>query len=192
MPSKPWIRGLVASAAIWGTGAAGGVAVAAQTIEALVAAEGPNQRLERVVEARTPEAPSTRLCVGIFGRNLAVYLWLLCGLITGGLTTAALLAFNGVALGQIAGFALGAGMPIERLALLTLPHAIPELGAFLVAGAVGLRGPALLSAWFNGTSGRAPLVGVLRPAAWGVLVIAVAAAIEVFVTVPIARTGIGL
>ena len=191
MPSKPWIRGLVASAAIWGTGAVAGVAVAAQTVGALVAAEAPDQRLERVVDARTREAPSTRLCIGIFGRNLAVYLWLLCGLVSCGLTTAALLAFNGVALGQIAGFALGAGMPIERLALLTLPHAIPELGAFLLAGAVGLRGPAVLSAWFNGASGRAALAGVWRPAAWGVLVIAVAAAIEVFVTVPIARAGVG-
>ena len=191
MPSKPWIRGLAAAAAIWGTGAVAGGAVAAQTIEALVAAERPNQRLERVVDAGKPETPPTRLYIGIFGRNLSVYLWLLCGLVSGGLTTVALLAFNGVALGQIAGFALGAGMPVKHLALLTLPHAVPELGAFLLAGAVGLRGPALLSAWFSGTSGRAPLAGVLRPAAWGVFVIAVAAAIEVFVTVPIAQAGAG-
>ncbi len=195
MQRKPWTLGLLAAALIWGIGMIAGVAVAAQPMRTLVAAEELDQGLERVVEARerahAQEASSARLCIGILGRNLAVYVWLLCGLVSGGLTTVALLAFNGVALGQVGGFALGAGMPIGDLALLTLPHAIPEVGAFLLAGAVGLRGPALLSAWFKGASSRALLTGVSVPVAGGTLAIAAAAVIEVFVTVPIARAGIG-
>ena len=190
MESKPWTRGLAAATLIWGTGAVAGVAVAAQPMSTLVAAEAPGDHFERVAEGRRRDEPSPRLCVGIFGRNLAVYLWLLCGLISCGLTTVALLGFNGVALGQIAGFALGAGMPLEHFALLTLPHLIPELGAFLLAGAIGLRGPALLSAWFRGAGGAAPLAGILRPAAGGIVVIGLAAVIEVYVTVAIARAGI--
>ncbi len=191
MESKRWTRGLVAATSIWVAGAVAGVATAAQPMSTLVAAEAPGERLEGFAEARRQDIPPARLCIGIFGRNLAVYLWLLCGLISCGLTTVALLAFNGVALGQIAGLALGAGMPLERLALLTLPHLIPEIGAFLLAGAIGLRGPALLSAWFRGTFGGAPLAGVLRPAAGGIVCIAIAAAIEVYVTVAIAQAGIG-
>ena len=200
MQRRPWTLGLVAAALIWGTGAVAGVAVAAQPMRAGVAAEKLGEALPRALEARerarertrNQEAPSARLCIGILGRNLSIYLWVLCGLVSGGLTAVALLAFNGVALGQVAGFALGAGMPIGDLALLTLPHAIPEVGAFLLAGAVGLRGPALLSAWFKGTSSRTLLTGVSGPVAGGVLAIVAAAVIEVFVTVPIARAGIGL
>ena len=196
MQRKPWTLGLVAAVLIWGTGTVAGVAVAAQPSRASVDAEEPGEGFAHVVGARererVQEVPSARLCVGILGRYLAVYLWLLCGLVSGGLTTVALLAFNGVALGQVAGFALGAGMPIGDLALLTLPHGIPEVGAFLLAGGVGLRGPALLSAWFQGTSGRTLLAGVSGPVAGGTLVIVAAAVIEVYVTVPIARAGIGL
>ena len=195
MQRKRWTLGLVVAASIWGAGAVAGVAVAAQPMSALVAADALGVGLERVVEARErareQDASPARLCIGILGRNLSVYLWLLCGLVSGGLTTLALLAFNGVALGQVAGFALGAGMSIGDLALLTLPHGIPELGAFLLAGAVGLRGAALLSAWFKGMSSRELLADVPGPVAAGILVIAAAAVIEVFVTVPIARVGIG-
>lgn len=192
MQRKPWTLGLVAATLIWATGAVAGVSVAARTEAALVAADAPGEGLERVVRAGEQEAAPARLCIGILGRNLAVYLWLLLGLVSGGLTTVALLAFNGVALGQVAGFALGAGMPAGDLALLTLPHAIPELGAFLLAGAVGLRGPTLLSACFRGAFSRTLLAGVSRPVAGGAVVIAAAALIEVFVTVPIARAGAGL
>ena len=195
MQRKPWTLGLVAATLIWGIGAVAGVAVATQPMRALAAAEELDDTLERVVEARERarerEVSPARLCIGILGRNLAVYFWLLCGLVSGGLTTLAVLAFNGVALGQVAGFALGARMSIGDLALLTLPHGIPELGAFLLAGAVGLRGAALLSAWFKGMSSRELLADVPGPVAAGILVIAAAAVIEVFVTVPIARVGIG-
>ncbi len=179
----------MAAATIWGVGATVGAAVAGQSLAALAPAV---EKADRVVETETEEVTSARLYLGILGRNLAVYFWLLCGLVSGGLTTIALLAFNGVVLGQIAGFAVGAGMPVERLALLTLPHAVPEIAAFLLAGAIGLRGPALLSAWFEGVFSRAPLIAAWRPAAGGALAIAAAAAIEVFVTVPIAKTGFGL
>ncbi|MDE0348888.1 MAG: stage II sporulation protein M [Gammaproteobacteria bacterium] len=191
MQRKPWTLGVVAATLIWATAASAGVAVAAQHTSALAAAEEPGEGLERVVRPTGQETPPAQLCIGILGRNLAVYLWLLLGLVSGGLTTVALLTFNGVALGQVAGFALGAGMPIGDLALLTLPHAIPEVAAFLLAGAVGLRGPTLLSAWFKGTFSRALLTGVSGPVAGGALVIAAAAVIEVFVTVPIARAGVG-
>ena len=187
---------LFAAATIWATGTAVGVVVAGQSVGALGPAVrpgiAPTRQPDRVIETQAHETSPARLYAGILGRNLAVYLWLLCGLVSGGLTAIALLAFNGVALGQLAGFALGAGMPLERLALLTLPHAVPEIGAFLLAGAIGLRGPALLSAWLRGAFSRAPFVAALRPATCGALVIGTAAAIEVFVTVPIAKTGLGL
>ena len=191
MQSKPWTMGLVAATLIWSTGAVAGVAATVQPMSTLVAAAETGARPERVPEARRRDEPPARLCIGIFGRNLAVYLWLLCGLVSCGLTTLGVLAFNGVALGQIAGFAVGAGMAMQHFALLTLPHLIPELGAFLLAGAIGLRGPALLSAWFEGTFSRAPLAGVLRPAGYGVVMIAIAAVIEAYVTVPMAQAGTG-
>ena len=191
MQSKQWTRGICAATIIWATGLMAGTIVAEQSAGRLAGlpGEGPNKgALETEMNDTTP----TRLYVGILGRNLAVYLWLLCGLVSGGLTTIALLSFNGVALGQLAGLALGVGMPVERLAWVTLPHAIPEIGAFLLAGAIGLRGPALVSAWLRGVVSRAPFIAAWRPATFGALVIVAAAAIEVFVTMPIAESGMGL
>ena len=192
MNFNEWTWGVAAAVAIWATGAAAGTVVATQALGPLVSEGTASQSIEKVVEAKTTdEVPPRRLYLGIAGRNLSVYIWLLCGLVSGGLTTIALLAFNGVALGQVAGFALGAGMPVERLALLTLPHAVPEIGAFLLAGAIGLRGPTLLSAWLDGAFSPAPFTAIWRPAAWGAAVIVAAAAIETFVTVPIAKAGFG-
>ena len=128
-----------------------------------------------------------RLYAGILGRNLAVYLWLLCGLVSGGLTTLAVLAFNGVLFGHTTGAAIGMGMPAVHVAWLLLPHGIPEIGTFLVAGAIGVRGARLVTRWMAGAHVPGTFRVLWRPAAWGTLVLAAAAAIEVRVTVPLAE-----
>ena len=178
----------MASAVIWGAGTVGGGWVTAQ-VDQFAVPDAVN--LAAAGQASPDEqrnfAPHS-LYAGILGRNLAVYLWLSIGVFSAGLTTMAILAFNGFALGQAATAATKLGMPIETVFKLLLPHGVPELGAFLIAGAIGLQGPALLRAWWrNERTGK--LLGRLwRPVLFGALMLAVAAGIEVWVTLPLARS----
>lgn len=128
------------------------------------------------------------LYFGILGRNLAVYLWLLCGVVSAGLSTVAVLAFNGVALGQTAAISIELGMSTETMLWLLLPHGIPELGAFLVAGAIGMQGPRLLRDWFHNGRATRVLTALWRPAVVGGFALAAAAGIETGLTVPMAQS----
>ncbi|MYE83927.1 MAG: stage II sporulation protein M [Gammaproteobacteria bacterium] len=187
MALRDWVGGLTMSTAIWITGTGIGI---------LAVPEGPTSAPSQgawTTEAHSPSTPRTeehfRLFTGILGRNLAVYLWLLCGLVSGGLTTVAVLTFNGVLFGHTTGAAIGMGIPAVHLAWLLLPHGIPEIGTFLVAGAIGVRGTRLVAGWMAGSHAPGPFSAIWRPAVWGALVLAGAAAIEVRVTVPLAEWG---
>ena len=177
-----WTPRLVLAVAIWAAGTVAGVSA----IESLPNRDNPIS----VVPApggEPPRAHSTRsLYARILGRNLAVYLWLLSGLVTGGLTTVAVLLFNGALFGATTSGAAAVGMAPERIVWLLIPHGVPEIGTFLVAGAIGLQGPRLLADCMNGQRVGSRLSGVAYPATLGALVLVGAAAIEVGVTVPLA------
>ena len=124
----------------------------------------------------------------ILGRNLAVYVWLLTGLVSAGATTFAVLLYNGVGLGQAIGFAAWLGLPAGAIADLLLPHGMLELGAFCIGGAVGFQGFRLAlgahrPSWESVKALRLGLV-----LAFGVCALALAAAVEASVTAELAAS----
>ncbi len=120
------------------------------------------------------------LFVMIACRNLTVLAFLLSGLLTFGLMSATVLAHNGFALGGLIRNSLAMGMEPKVLAALILPHGVLELTAFVLAGALGLRG------WSLGReamrSGRWDFAGVRTTTVVSVAAIVVAAVIESTIT----------
>ena len=100
----------------------------------------PRRQITPPHTTRANQKSKSELFVFILGRNSAVYLWLLAGLLSVGAVTFMVLAYNGVQLGLSIGMALQAGMPGRLLAELLLPHGVLEVGAFFIAGAVGFQG----------------------------------------------------
>lgn len=122
----------------------------------------------------------------ILGRNVAVYVWLLAGLLSAGAVTFVILLYNSVQLGVTIGFASRNGMDAQEMAYLLLPHGVLEVGAFFIAGAVGYQGLRLVMEW---SRGAAELIKGLRLGVvclYGACALTVAAAVEVFVTVRLA------
>ena len=76
--------------------------------------------------------------------NLLVLLILLSGLVTGGLAAILTLFGTGFQTGLTAATAVVAGIPMGTVILLIAPHALLEVPSLLLAGAIGLRGFALL------------------------------------------------
>jgi uncharacterized membrane protein SpoIIM required for sporulation len=74
----------------------------------------------------------------IFTNNIRVAFFAFAGGIAAGLVTAAILLFNGVLLGTVAGLATGADNG-RSLYELVVPHGVLELSCIAVAGAAGLR-----------------------------------------------------
>ncbi len=143
----------------------------------------------------------------IFRRNLTVFVTLLLGVVTAGLVTVVVLLGNGIAIGQLIGFATATGMSYATVANLILPHGVLELGTLCIAGAVGLRGIRLAFDLGGrgsegsldvdaGVGGEGPVSfgdGVRRlrlglVLAFGVGALGLAAAIEAFVTIEIAES----
>ncbi len=116
----------------------------------------------------------------IAGRNLTVVALLVSGLFTFGFMSASVLAYNGFALGGLVRNSLAMGMEPIVLAGLILPHGVLELTAFVLAGAIGLRG------WSLGRhamrSGRWEFVGVRTTVTVSVAAVMVAAVIEATIT----------
>jgi uncharacterized membrane protein SpoIIM required for sporulation len=106
----------------------------------------------------------------IFTNNIRVTLVAFAGGISGGIITAAVLLFNGVLLGTVAGLAWGAGngRPFFEL---VVAHGVLELSCIVVAGAAGLR-----LGWALVDPGRLPRVLSLRREAERTLLIAVGTA----------------
>ena len=124
----------------------------------------------------------------ILRRNMTVYVMLLLGIVSAGLVTVAVLLGNGMAVGQLIGFARISGMSNVDVANLLVPHGILELGTLCIAGAVGLQGIPLafrISAldWNALKSLRLGTVLV-----FGLVALAAAAAVEAFVTADIAES----
>lgn len=124
----------------------------------------------------------------ILRRNMTVFLMLLLGVVSAGLVTVVVLLGNGLALGQLIGFAGASGMSRVDVAHLLLPHGVLELGALCVAGAVGLQGIRLAFriSYFDRCSFKSLRLGAVL--VFGLGALAAAAAVEAFVTVEIAES----
>jgi uncharacterized membrane protein SpoIIM required for sporulation len=106
----------------------------------------------------------------IFTNNIRVTLLSFAGGITGGIGTVAVLLFNGVLLGAVAGLAWGAGngRPFVEL---VVAHGVLELSCIVVGGAAGLR-----LGWALIAPGRLPRLVSLQREARRTLLIAVGTA----------------
>lgn len=188
MDRKSWIRNLGIALAMWAGGATLGFGFANH-----VAHTSFDVPMEASAEAPKSAAPSGQeLYFGILGRNLAVYAWLLCGLVSLGISTVVVTLFNGIYLGQTLGLAAAHGAEARTLAWLILPHGILEVSAFLLAAAVGVLGFRLAHVWLSEpTRLSVELRGVahLWPmAVLGAAALVVAAGIETYITVPLAES----
>ena len=186
MPFASWVRCLAVDIAVLGAAFATGVGLAP--------AEQTGAREQvRPVSAKTfldtpePRGDRSRLCLAIFARNLMVYTLLLCGLASAGITAISVLAFNGLSIGELLGAAHASGVPLDVLMATTLPHGIPEFSAFLLAAAIGLRGPALFAAWMRGALPSQSIFKLWPIVSVGVCIVAAGAFIEAYWTIPMAR-----
>ncbi len=187
MRFSAWLQAISLSAAIWAAGTVAGFALGSASTT-LSAPHGPqtlstSQSLDRM-DARQDKG---RLSLGLLGRNVAVYVWLLAGVVCAGMSTIVVLAFNGLLMGQMISVGQAIGAPLPVAAWLFLPHGVLEVGALLLAGAIGLQGPGLLMAWIHGRPAPYRTAGLGAAAVAGIAALGFAAAIEAYLTVPIAR-----
>lgn len=187
-----WVGSFFGAVFVLVVGLAAGIAIA-EWINAMPAESTLSVDTDRPRQAAAPlgriEDPARwELFAFILRRNMTVFLILLLGIVSAGLVTVVVLLGNGIAVGQLIGFARVSGMSQLDVAYLLLPHGVLELGALCVAGAVGLRGIGLAFAisaidrrWFKSLRLGAVL-------AFGVGALATAAGIEAFVTVEIAES----
>ena len=121
---------LAAGWAVDDPGAAGGLVPAQYRSVAEPRTQGTDLGLSADEEAGT--------AAEIFTNNIRVTFGAFAGGITGGVLTAAVLLFNGVLLGAVAGLAWGAGNS-RPFVELVVAHGVLELSCIVVAGAAGLR-----------------------------------------------------
>ena len=188
MDRKSWIRNLAIALAMWAGGATLGFGYANHVAHASF-----DVPTEASAEAPTSAGPAGReLYFGILGRNLAVYAWLLCGLVSLGVSTVVVTLFNGIHLGQTVALAGAAGASGSSVAWLILPHGVLEVSAFLVAAALGILGPRLARAWLSNeghVAAECRQLGRLWPiATLGAVALVIAAGIETYITVPLAES----
>lgn len=164
-------------------GVAGGIAIA-EWINAMPAGSTPPVASDN---PRGAEPTGWELFAFILRRNMTVFVMLLLGVVSAGLLTVVVLLGNGLAVGQLIGFAGALGMSRVDVAHLLLPHGVLELGALCVAGAVGLQGIRLAFriSTVDRRSFKSLRLGTVLVFGFGAL--ATAAAVEAFVTVEIAE-----
>lgn len=188
MKHTRWALAFALAAATWAAGMAGGLAIADRGAQAAGDPSEPGWNAatadERERRRASEPAPGSSDAVFWFvlGRNASVYLWLLSGLVSAGAVTFVVLLYNGMHLGLTIGFALQSGLPPGLLVDLLLTHGVLEMGAFFIAGAVGLQGARLAWAWsrLRRESLRALRLGPVL--LFGLCALTAAAAIEAFVT----------
>ncbi|MYK47077.1 MAG: stage II sporulation protein M [Gammaproteobacteria bacterium] len=150
----------------------------------------PTETLPPITADRTAgqERSDWELFVFILRRNMTVYVMLLLGVVSAGLVTVAVLLGNGLAVGQLIGFARVSGMSNLDIANLLLPHGVLELGTLCIAGAVGLQGIplALRVSSLDWSSIKSLRLGTAL--LFGLGALAAAAAVEAFVTADIAES----
>ena len=138
------------------------------------------------VTGRTDDRAGWQLFAFILRNNFAVYVLLLFGLVSAGSVTFVILLGNGIAIGQVIGFARLAGMSNDTLIDLLLPHGVLELGTLCVAGAVGLQGFRFVLDLSNLGSGTLKSLRLGLVLGFGLCALTVAAVVEAFVTAELA------
>lgn len=203
MERNLWIRNLAIALTLWASGSLLGFGFATHVKTDDGKQAQPSATVEETSSAPLPAAPikptgpaGIDLYLGILGRNLAVYAWLLCGLVSFGISAVVITLFNGIHLGQTLGLAAAQGAEARLMAWLILPHGVLEVSAFLIAAALGILGPRLARTWLS-NDGRIgaecrQLARLWPYAALGAVALVVAAGIETYFTVPLAESqGVG-
>ncbi|MEB3851952.1 MAG: stage II sporulation protein M [Desulfurococcales archaeon] len=141
-------------------------------------AEGYLEALRRILGSEGPRWFTVKTMVSIFLHNLSVALLVYAlSIIIVGL---ALVAFNGYIVGTVVVAALHRGLSLSQVAAALIPHGVVELPAVLLASALGLQAHGALR-------GKPGLIAETARRLWVVVVLlAVAAAIETYVTPAIA------
>lgn len=188
MKHTRWASAFVLAALVWAGGTAVGIGIA-HRIERMALADAdhalPYATPHEVEEAGTEkqaDGSDATVFLFILGRNSAVYIWLLFGLLSAGAVTFVVLLYNGIQLGFTIGFALQSGMGGGVLADLLLTHGVLELGAFFVAGAVGFQGFRLARGWLGGRRESVKALRLGLVLLFGACALTSAAAIEAFIT----------
>ena len=182
-----WTRAFLLAVVVWAAGMVLGYAVV-QAVEDLpadvpastTAADARSASVTPAIGA-TPVSDAG-LVAFIYRRNLTVYLWLLAGLLSAGSVTFVVLLANGIMLGNTIGLAHAAGVAPATLSDLLLPHGVLEVGTFCIAGAVGFQGFRIAADWGRDGWGTVRSLRLGLVLAYGALALAVAAALETFVT----------
>lgn len=183
-----WTHAFLLAVVVWAAGMAGGYGIVQVTKNLPRELPVPMSEGERGADALVTPAPGAvpvsdaGLLVFILRRNLTVYLWLLAGLLSAGAVTFVVLLANGIMLGNTIGLASAAGMTPAMLIDLLLPHGVLEVGTFCIAGAVGFQGFRIASDWGRNGWGAVRSLRLGLVLAYGTLALAVAAALETFVT----------
>ena len=183
-----WTQAFLLAVVVWAAGMAGGYGIVQVTKNLPSELPVPMADDERGADALVTPAPGAvpvsdaGLLVFIFRRNLTVYLWLLAGLLSAGAVTFVVLLANGIMLGNTIALAYAAGMRPSTLIDLLLPHGVLEVGTFCIAGAVGFQGFRIASDWRRNGWGAVRSLRLGLVLAYGTLALAVAAALETFVT----------
>lgn len=133
-----------------------------------------------------PLSAPGELFLMIAGRNLFVYGLLIAGVFTAGILTGGVLFLNGILIGLLFAGVIGAGCIGVGL-IVTLPHAVLEVPAFLAGGAVGLRTAALfigpkLNLGSNESSGTTGTTDARLLTLIGLVLLLVAAGVEATVS----------
>lgn len=189
MQHTRWATAFVLAALVWAGGTAAGVGIANRVERMALAhadhalAPAPRQAVEEAGAGEQALGGSdATVFLFILGRNSAVYIWLLFGLLSAGAVTFVVLLYNGIQLGFTIGFALQSGMGGGVLADLLLTHGVLELGAFFVAGAVGFQGFHLARGWLRGRRESVKALRLGSVLLFGACALTSAAAIEAFIT----------
>ncbi|MGX4667910.1 stage II sporulation protein M [Cerasibacillus sp. JNUCC 74] len=84
--------------------------------------------------------PGLELTLDLFTNNITICLLLLLGIVTFGIPTLFYLLLNGFVLGIGVNDLISIGIPLNEFFMKLLPHAILEIPAFILSGAIGLYG----------------------------------------------------
>lgn len=126
----------------------------------------------------------------IAGRNLRIGLQLLIGIVSLGIYSFIQLFSTGIALALTLKAGLGAGVALGQLLLALAPHTVPEFAGFILLGALEFE--ALRLAYHKLRYDQLPfdrarLVRLTKQALLGLALIALAAGVEVYLTLPLLK-----
>ena len=193
MPRFRWAFAFGLAAATWAAGMVAGAAVAERAADWTVEdadpalAQAAMEQTEPTQIGEQTQPSKGRVFLFILGRNTAVYIWLLAGLLSAGAVTFVVLFYNGLQLGLTIALAQQAGVPTGAVTDLLLTHGVLEVGAFFVAAAVGFQGFRLALGWARARRESLKTLRLAWVLLFGLCALTGAAAIETLVTPQLAR-----